>query len=101
MKANQYKTNEIPFQNPTEIIVTFENGEVDKGIIQFIPGFFGNAYYEDEDNHDGWEITYPETFLGGVASHINEYTELGEFQAVEGGWEAEDNNYGKITFKLA
>ena len=91
----------IPFRKPTEILVTFEDGGTEKGIIEFIPGFYGNFYYDHEDNHDGWKITYPEWFMGGVASHINEYSELGEFHKIEGGWEAEDNTYGKITFKLA
>jgi hypothetical protein len=102
MTANTFRKahKAIPFRKATNVIVTFENGETDKGIIEFIPGFFGDAYYEDEDNHDGWKITYPKTFLGGLASHINEYSELGEVQAVEGGWEAEDNTYGKIIFKI-
>jgi hypothetical protein len=103
MTAKQLKQRHkaIPFRNATEVLVTFEDGGTEKGIIKFIPEFFAPFYYDEEDNQDGWEIKYPEWFMGGVDSHLTEYTHLGEFRKVKGGWEAEDCTYGKITFRLA
>ena len=93
------KTKKVPFLNATSIVVTFENGENEKGIIQFVPGLFVPGYYDQEDNQDGWEIKYPEWPMKGT--HLTEFTHLGEFRKVKGGWEADDCTYGKITFRLA
>ena len=89
------------FTTLTKVTVEFEDGSFEKGEIVFIPNFFHPAFYEEETNFDGWCIHYPEWFMGGNAPDCHEYTHLGEMTQIgEGVYQADDNNFGKITIRV-